>query len=164
MAIQLDDAMFQQLLDATLGSARIEPREARAVIAIAELTAAVDLDETPAETTLLGAFADRLCERARIELATIRPLTEIPTDEQERLEALAERARLLVTRGARELAYAAAYLVVVADLELEPLETQFLEDIRVTLDIDPRRAAELAELAAQIVTFPRTDHAPAPLA
>ena len=159
MAIELDDAMFQQLLDATLGRAKPEPREARGVIAIAELAAAVDLDDAPSERAFLGGFERRLSERAGIELATVKPLSVVPLDEEERVNALAQCARPLVARGARELAYGIAYLVIVADLELDPVETRFLEDIRVILDIDPQRAAELAEHAAQIVTFARADRA-----
>lgn len=153
MAIQLDDAMFQQILEITLGREKVEAREARGVIAVGELTAAIDLDETSSETTFLAAFERRLCERAGIDPASVMSLAVLPLDEEERVKALAECARPLVTRGARELAYAVAYLVIVADLELEPLETRFLEDIRVALDIDPSRAAELAERAAQAVTF-----------
>ncbi len=161
MAIQLDDAMFQQILDTTVGPAKLEPREARGVIALAELAAAVDLHDSPEESTVLGGFERRLCERAGIDLATLHPLAVVPLYEDERIEAIAERARPLATRGSRELAYAIAYLVIVADRELAPVETRFLDDVGRALEIDPPRAAELAERAAQIVTFPRGDDAAA---
>jgi hypothetical protein len=157
MAIPLDDQMFQQIIEVTLGAPRLEPAAARSVIAIAELAAAIDLAEAPEENAILGALERRLCALAGLELSTLRPLSPIPTDDEERRGLLARLVAPLAASRARELAYAAAYLVIVTDLELAPIETRLLEDIRRALDLSPPCAAELAARVAQIATFTDDD-------
>jgi len=65
----------------------------------------------------------------------------------------------LVTSAARDLGYALAYLVIVVDLELAPIESTLLEQLRLAFSIPRARADDLTEAVARIVT---PGEAPAP--
>jgi hypothetical protein len=64
-----------------------------------------------------------------------------------------ELASQLAVPGSGELAYVFAYLAIVADLELDPIEDMFVDDLRAVLGISPDRAAELVTMATAMLTF-----------
>lgn len=149
--IQIDNATFQRLLN-TVGATKLDPREIPAVIQLVEIAAAVDLDDDRAERTLLRALTPRLCALGRISEEAILPLSRVPTDHEERAAHLAALAARIITPEARELAFALAYLVAVADLELSPVEGTMIAQLQRTLAISDDRGDELAAAAAEIVT------------
>ena len=152
--LELDDAKFAQIATMTVGRTRIDEREARVIIAIAQLAAWIDLDEAPEENRLLDALIRCVCALGRVEPRTIRPLSPVPTDREERAARLARFAEQLVDEGICELAYVVAYLVVTVDLELAPIESKLLDELRSALAIPEARARELVGLVAQLVTPP----------
>ncbi len=76
-------------------------------------------------------------------------IAQVPdTARRARLDTL---GRQLATTGARELAYAVAFLVSVSDLELSPSESAGLEELQHVLHVDDRRATDLTVFIADVV-------------
>ncbi len=152
MSIELDDAKFQEILDITVGHERLEPQELRAIVYLVQLAAAIDLDDDPAEQPLVQALTSRLCALGGLATNAIPPLSPIPTDVEERTARLAMLARCLVSSAGRDLAFGLAYLVIVVDLELAPVEGDLLEQLQDQLAIPRARAGEVALAIARVVT------------
>src|SRR4051794_33300716 len=152
MTIDIDDAKFQQILDVTGGIPQIGPPEVRTILQVVQLAAEVDLDDDPAELTLLRSLTARLCTATGIALDRFPLLSPIPTDDEERAAQIAALVRRLPTTGARDLAFALAYLMVVSDLELAPIEDALLQQLQRALTIPPERASDLIDAIARIVT------------
>lgn len=161
MSIEIDDAKFHQILDIAAGNQRIKPGEIRAVVQLAQLAASIDLDEDPAERTLVQVLTYRLCAWSGVARNSIPPLSPVPTDAEERAARLAMLAQQLRTSAARDLAFVLAYLVIVVDLELSPVESDLLEQLPHVLAIPSARASELIDAIAWIVT-PEEPPAPEP--
>lgn len=150
--IDLDDAKFRQILDVTVGPQALAPRDIPAVVELVQLAAAIDLDDEPGEQTVLQALTARLCAVAGLPPDAVPRLSRIPTDDEERAARLAALVPRLTTTGARDLAFALSYLVIVADLELGPVESSLLQQLQRTLGIPADRAGEVVAAAAAIVT------------
>jgi hypothetical protein len=158
MTLAIDDAKFQQILDVTMGVQPIRPAELQTLLLVVQLAAEIDLDEDPAELTLLRTLTDRLCATTGIALDRFPLLSPIPTDDEERAAQLAALAQRLPTTGTRDLAFALAYLMIVADLELAPIEDALLRQLQRALTIPPERASRLLDAVGRIVT-PGADEA-----
>jgi hypothetical protein len=158
MTLAIDDAKFQQILDVTLGGQPITPPELCTLLQVIQLAAEVDLDEDPAELTLLRSLTERLCTATGIALDRFPLLSPIPTDDEERAAQLAALVQRLPTTGTRDLAFALAYLMIVSDLELAPVEDALLDQLRRALTIPPERASRLLDTVGRIVT-PGADEA-----
>gem|GEM_PF-2524126 len=128
------------------------PSDARAIVAIATLAADIDRQHGNAEVALLAPLTAELCARADISPSTLLSTSPIPSDDAERNARIRELTCQLTDPRSRALAYAVAYLVAVADFELAPIESMFLDQLRRALDLDNDRAAELAESAAETLT------------
>jgi hypothetical protein len=152
MTIDIDDAKFQQILDVTAGVPQIGPPEVRTILQVAQLAAEIDLDDDPAELALLRSLTTRLCTATGVALDRFPLLSPIPTDDEERAAQIAALVRRLPTTGARDLAFALAYLMVVSDLELAPIENALLQQLQRALTIPPERASDLIDAIARIVT------------
>lgn len=152
MPIEIDDRKFQQILAVTVGSHQLGPLEIRTILQVAQLAAAVDLDDDPAEGSLLHSLASRLCAAGGVPATSIPRLSPVPTDDEERAARIEVLVRRLPTTGARDLAFALAYLVIVSDLELAPIEDGLLQQLQRELTIPADRASQLVGAIAQIVT------------
>ena len=151
MSIAIDDAKLHEIVSSTLGP-RLTSSEIPAVVEAAQLAASIDLDDADEEQTLLRVLIARLCAIAGVDATTIRPLSRVPADPEERTARLSALGQRLSSAGARELAYVLAYLIAVADLELAPLETDLLDAMQRELAIPDDRAAELVALTSGLVT------------
>jgi hypothetical protein len=123
-----------------------------AVLQLGWLVAEIDLQEDRDELGVWRSLARRFrptCDGSPVQ---VEPVSPLPLDDEERRARIHELTAQLSTESARELAYAVAYLVAVADVELGPIEQTFLEELRRALAIDDDRAAYLIATAAQIVT------------
>ena len=132
----------------------LSPAEAIAVVQIAELAVGIDLDEDPEEHALLQQVKRHVCAIGGIspaDVPAVSPLPE-PIDTEARHDWCWRLASQLITSGGRELAYVLAYLVIVGDLELAPVETSLIWDLQHALDISDDRAGFLVERAAEMVT------------
>jgi len=152
MSIEIDDEKFQQILDITIGDEPLDQREIRAVVQVVQLAASVDLDEDPAERALVHALTRQLCTLGGLDLHGIPPLSPVPTDDEERAALIAVLAQQLVTSAARDLAFALAYLVIIVDLELAPIEGDLLAQVQRALAIPSSRGDRLIAMIARIVT------------
>ena len=126
--------------------------DARAIVAIATLAADVDLDEARDEMALLVPLAAELAARTQVLPEALASSSPRPLDKIERVSRIRELTARLPTARSRELAYVVAYLVAVSDLELAPVESAFLDELRRALELTEARAAELVETAAQYLT------------
>ncbi len=152
MSIELDDRTFGRLLDIVMPGRTPAATETSTILQIAQLAAGVDLDEDVDERGLLGTLTRQLCATAGIPLESVRPLSPLPIDAEERTARIASLAAGLATTSARELAYIVAYLLIVSDLELAPVETELLDGLRAALRVEDRRASELAAEVSELVT------------
>ena len=141
---------FDAQLRTTLQSihAKPTPGEARAVIDVARLAAAADKKTDLSETVVLLALSKIICDMAG--------LTEIPDPstpiDPKRLMEIGES---LVPNGARELAYASAFLVMIQDLELTKEESQLASGLADALVIQSDRAKQLASQMETLVRSAR---------
>lgn len=119
------------------------PDEARACIDVARLAAAADKRSDVGETSLLIGLTHLLCEMS----GTAMPDFTAQIDSS-RLMSIGDA---LEPMGARELAYACAYLIVIQDLTLTPEEKQLIDALPAALVIDPDRAGQLGgEMEAMV--------------
>lgn len=154
---------FPTIVRRTLRDTSLSVDEIRAVLKTAYLAAEIDLDEDPEEIASLESAAQMLWELAGYApegVPIVSPLP-LPIDHEARLERLREIASELGSTEARELAYSMAYLSTVADLELAPVESTLLDELRRVLGIAQDRAAELVETAAETMT-PGVSSSPQP--
>lgn len=136
---------------AIIGGAALSPHDAAAIVRIAYIVAELDFDADIDESETLRSITASLAPFHPEEAEPI-PLGPLPIDDEERQALARSLAAELTTSAATELAYAAAYLVSASNIQLDPLESAFLEELRVDLGITPERAADVAALAARRVT------------
>ncbi len=143
-------ATFDARLQSALSSihAKPTPDEARAVIDVARLAAAADKRSDVAETSLLIGLTHLLCEMS----GTAMPDFNAQIDAS-RLMTIGE---CLEPMGARELAYACAYLIVIQDLTLTDEEKQLIDALPAALVIDPDRAKQLGSQMEALVRAAKT--------
>jgi hypothetical protein len=104
------------------------------------------------QDALVQALTSRLCALGELDPHSIPLPSPVPTDDEERAAWIAVLARQLVTRAARDLAFVLAYLVIVVDLELAPVESALLEQLQHALAIPRLLADDLIETTSRIVT------------
>jgi tellurite resistance protein len=148
----LDDTTADRLLQTFVppGTA-LAAGEVSSVLQLGWLVAEIDLQEDRDELGVWRSLAQRLGATTSSP-AWVAPVSPLPLDDEERTARINELTAQLASRSARELAYALAYLVAVADVELGPIEQAFLDQLRRALAIDEDRAAYLVATAARIVT------------
>ncbi len=144
--MQVHANAFQSLVKATVGAGTtVGETDARAILGICALVAGADDKSDADEDSVLGEIAGHLGP----------PVPNVYAgDDLERLEKIREIGAQLSSQGTRDLAYTLAYAVAIADLALEPAESEFLADLAVALGVSDDRAGELAALCAQAVTPP----------
>lgn len=140
------DARLRSALSAI--HAKPTPNEARAVIDVARLAAAADKRSDVGETSLLIGITQLLCEMA----GTAMPDFNAQIDSS-RLMSIGE---CLEPMGARELAYACAYLIVIQDLTLTDEEKQLIDALPAALVIDPDRARQLGSEMETMIRAAKT--------
>ena len=148
---------FREIVTATLGSrdtgyregAALGEDEAVALVRIAHLALAADDREDSDEVEVVHELVAQLCVLANTG-AIASP--ELAHGDGDRLARIRDLGRQLRATPARELAYALAYLVSIADLELAPAEQALVDTLAPALGLAGERAAELAILAARAVT------------
>jgi hypothetical protein len=111
--------------------------EAAAIVDVVRLAAAADKRTDLSETVVLLSVAKIVCEMAGLDEI---PLAPSAID----AKRLADIGDTLVPIGARELAYACAYLVMVQDLDLTAEEHTMAVVLGEALLIDPARSKQLA--------------------
>lgn len=136
---------FQELAH-DLGVTSLSVDQAAAIVGLGRL--AIDADRTVDgdELDLYDDIADLVCEMApgadpdEIVEAEDRK----PRGDDDRKARLADGARKLATAPVRELAYAVAYLLTIADLAIQPDEDAYLAALQDALAISDDRQSEIA--------------------
>jgi hypothetical protein len=116
-------------------------RDAETILALCQLAVDADGREDPDEIAMFFAFGAALYELAGIAGRPTPTASDLEDDQQ--LRALAAQ---LTAPASRELAYAIAHVLTVADTA--PEESQFLDQLRTALGLAPDHAAKLAADAA----------------
>jgi tellurite resistance protein len=154
MSIAVDHSRLRRIIETVLPGATLDRAEATTILQIAQLAAGIELDqardEEPAERAALRAIGQHMCSLVGVPPEEVLPIPAAPDDDI-RSAWLSSLAARLETRGARELAFALAFLVSVADLELSPDETSALEDVQRALALDDERATDLVVVLSEIV-------------
>lgn len=150
MPIAVDQTRLRRIVETLLAGEAPERAEVLAILEIARLAAGVEPEESPQEHATLQAIAQQVGSLAGLLPGELLASPQ-PPDDEARSTWLGSLAGRLRTRGARELAYAVAFLVSVADLQLTPDEKTALEAFQHALGLDHRRATDLVVLVAEIV-------------
>lgn len=143
---------FQELAR-DLGVTSLSVDQATAIVGLGRL--AIDADRTVDgdELDLYDDIADLVCEMApgadpdEIVEAEDRK----PRGDDDRKVRLADGAGKLGTAPVRELAYAVAYLLTIADLAIQPDEDAYLSSLQDALAISDDRQAEIAATVGEAI-------------
>ena len=129
---------------------KLSESDADTILEIAQLVVDADGREDPDEIAMFFAVGKAVYGIAGIADA---PTPTFAADEEDdaRLVALAGK---LATQAGGELAYAVAYLLTVADVELAPAESALVEKLRTALAMTEERAAEVAATISAAITPP----------
>jgi hypothetical protein len=130
----------------------LSTEDAEEVLAIARLAVDVDHHEDPDELALFNSISDHLHALGKIPTSAKVPTTPWENDDA-KVQLRAHGAKLKGKR-AGALAYVIAYLLTVADLQLDEAESELADELRIAVGLDEDRAAELVAAVSQIVTPP----------
>ncbi len=124
--------------------------DSEAIVAISQIIVDADGREDAEEIKKFFAIGKAVFAQAgRGETPT--PSFDDAEDEDERLRTLATG---LSTPAAKELAYAVAYMMAVADVDLAPEEGALVEALREALGLSEERADEISVTVSSAITPP----------
>ncbi len=145
---------FQKILDA-VGVKDLTPADAELVVGVALLAVAADRVEDPDERVLFDQLAGYVYASANL-VTTPPSLGYLAKDDdrqaEERLEQLRTNAMQLGRRPAGALAYALAYILTIADLEVAPDEMEAVDILREALELDEDTADDLVTTVSELIT------------
>ncbi len=154
VSIAVDQTRLRRILREILPDRSLAPNEAHAILQFVQLAAGLDSDDQAQEHMVVQAIVQLVRSVSEFEPG-LEPdeLLPIPTlpDDDARLHWFGAIAKQLRSHGARELAYAFAFLVLVGDLVLTTEEHTGLEELQRVLEIDHRRATALTVCVTEIV-------------
>lgn len=132
----------------TVHPEQLTTEDAETILAIAQMAVDADGQEDAAEIQAFFALGKAVYALAGV---TDAPTPTFYNDEDD-LEAIRQLGAQLSTQAAREVAYAAAHLLTVVDVQIAPEEDDFLEDLRTAFGITQDRAGELATMMGSAIT------------
>jgi len=147
--MSIDAGRFRDALR-TIHAGTLSWPDAETIVAIAQLAVDADGREDADEIRMFFAVGKAVFELAGIK-DTPTPTFAVDEDDDERLASLAGQ---LASPAAKELAYAVAYVMAVADIDLSPEEGALVEMLRQALGISEDRATELASAISAAITPP----------
>jgi hypothetical protein len=149
--IDIDPAKFMTLASA-LGDAKLSAADATAIVSVARLAVDADRTEDSDELALYDVLAEHVCKLAGISADAVQDAEDHkPRGDDDRQQRMLARADQLKTKPPRELAYAVAYILTIADLDIAPAEDAFLAALQEALAIDDDRQSEIAELVNEAI-------------
>ena len=150
--MDIDPARFQKLVKAVFDNEKLTAADAATVVGIGRLAVDADRKEDADELDLYDKLADLVCGLAGTSAAKIQDAAALaPRGDDDRSERMKTKAAALTTRPARELAFAVAYVLTIADLDIAPAEHKFLDALQSALGIDDERVEELAGLVTDAI-------------
>lgn len=132
---------------AKLGVTKLKGDEAQAIVALSRL--AIDADRTVDgdELDLYDDIADIVCEMAHVDADDIVEAEDRkPRGDDDRVRRLVDGVAKLSAQGSRELAYATAWILTIADLAIQPDEDAYLSALQDALKLSDDRIAELTAM------------------
>lgn len=131
-------------------TATLPPGDAELIIAIAQLVMASDRVDDPDERRLFDDVAAHVYRHANI--TTTAPTLAPIADEDQRVDHLRSHAAQLAGKPSASLAFALAYALTIADMDLAPEEGAMLDTLREALGLDEDRAGDLSSAVGMAVT------------
>jgi hypothetical protein len=150
--MDIDANTYQAIVRAIMPADTLSPADAATIIQLGQLAIDVDLQEYSEERSALEALTGYVAATGGVEREAIARVSPLPTDDEERAAWLDMLARKLSSTGSREFAYALAYVLIVSDVELSPIEVKVLDELRTVLRIESDRAAALVEQVSELIT------------
>lgn len=150
--VNIDATQFKQIA-ATVYEGKdggLTAAEAELVVAICQLAVAADHAEDEDEASLFESIAAQVYAYAKA--ATTPPAFQPVADPEQRRDLIRTHAAQLAGKPSAELAYALAYMLAIADLDLAPEEGEFIDDLGEALALDPDRADDLIVAITEIIT------------
>jgi hypothetical protein len=149
--MKLEAGKFHTLVHALVGDT-LSPEDAATIVGIARLAVDADSTEDDDELDSYDVVATAICALGGLDVKAIELRESLkhrgPDDRAQRMLAY---SHALSTQGAKELAYACANLLTIADLAIQPAESQFLGELQGALELDDSRESEVAELVNEAV-------------
>ena len=143
--MQLEPAKFRTLVHALVAS--LSPEDAATIVGISRLAVDADATEDDDELAAYHVVATEICAAGGLDVDAVEEAEALkhrgPDDLEQRMLSY---SGALSTVGAKELAYACANLLTMADLAIQPSESKFLGELQAALDLDDAREADLAGL------------------
>ena len=150
--MQVDASQYQSIVATSFGEAEttLSAGEAELIIAIAQLAVAADRVDDRDERELFQTLAGHVYEHAK--MSTSAPELNPIDDDDARMDHLRSHAAQLVGKPSAALAFALAYVLAIADLELAPEESEMLDALREALGLSDERAQDLSVAVAEAIT------------
>jgi hypothetical protein len=139
--VKLDDSTLREVLT-TIHASWLAPADAEAIVDVARFAASVDARMDISELSAIARLA-RIVYTMSDQAAPPVPSAPVPEDWMQEVH------KKLTAPSTRELAFAAAYLVVLADGTVGADEGAFGGTLSAALRIAPARAKELTELVGR---------------
>ncbi len=143
---------FSQLAS-SLGVTKLTASEAQAIVGLSRLAIDADRSVDGDELDLYDDLGDLICELAGADADEIVEAEDRKgRGDDDRITRLADGASKLASANTRELAYAVAYLLTVADLAIQPEEDEYLSKLQDALNISDDRQSEIAEDVSEAIS------------
>jgi len=151
--MNIDARQASSIVRAVVGDNALTPAAADAIIAIAWIAIDADMTEDEAELASIDGITAAVRERAGIPAGTpLHPVAEIPTDDEEIVNRIAQLKPSLTDTPSRELAYTIAHVLTIVDLQIQPSEDSFLVILGEELGIAEERAKDLTSIVVESLT------------
>jgi len=128
----------------------LPPQDAELIIAIAQLAIAADRVDDPDERRMFDELAAHIYRHANV--STSAPSLAPVDDDEQRIDHIRSHAAQLAGKPSASLAFAIAYALMIADMDLAPEEGTLLETLREALGLSEDRAEDLSAAVGMAVT------------
>jgi len=135
-----------------LGVTKLGATEAQAIVGLARLAIDADRSVDGDELDLYDDLADLICELAGADADEIVEAEDRkPRGDDDRVARIADGAGKLTTTSVRELGYAVAFMLTMADLAIQPDEDAYLAQLQDALKISDDRQTEIAATVSDAI-------------
>ena len=144
--MNIDVKRFAKLLS-QLGVTTLSKADAEAIVGIARLAVDADKKEDEDELSLYDVLAVEVCKLAGADAETLQGNeAQQPRGADDKEQRMLENADRLKAQPQRELAYAVAYMLTIADLDIRRSEDKFLAALADALAIGEDRMEPIVAL------------------
>ena len=137
---------------AKLGVTKLGAPEAQAIVGLARLAIDADRSVDGDELDLYDDLADLICELAGSDADDVVEAEDRkPRGDDDRVARIADGAGKLTNTPGRELGYAVAFMLTMADLAIQPDEDAYLAQLQDALKLSDDRQAEIAATVSDAI-------------